>query len=412
MVSRKNKQSRTALIRATASALTVPLVFSAWLPTPALANTSPSWDDVLAARGNVTKTQSLVSSLEKDLTTLQNTAGQLGNEAVSASLAAVTAQSDLAESEKRSQTLAAQLDTAKVEAQAATRNTGAVISDLYTNRVGQALTAELFTASDPERFLHRLASLEQVSSRNAILAAEATSAANTVSSLTEQAQAASRQQAELSRAAAETAQRAEQASAAANAAVTNVQQQQDELYSKLATLQGTSEQVEKDYRQEQAQQAAFREQQRQAERNAAATRPQPPINGGRPPSNGGSGGGNQPAVPPVNPPPPPTGVDNSPAGAKAYAATQVRARGWGDDQFTSCLVPLWNKESNWRYDAMNRSSGAYGIPQSLPGDKMGTVAADWRTNSQTQILWGLSYIASRYKLPCAAWAHSQAKGWY
>ena len=62
--------------------------------------------------------------------------------------------------------------------------------------------------------------------------------------------------------------------------------------------------------------------------------------------------------------------------------------------------------------ARNRSSGAYGIPQALPGSKMATIAADWETNPITQIKWGLNYIAERYGTPCGAWGHSQSFGWY
>jgi hypothetical protein len=85
--------------------------------------------------------------------------------------------------------------------------------------------------------------------------------------------------------------------------------------------------------------------------------------------------------------------------------------GWGDDQF-GCLVSLWNKESGWNYQAHNRSSGAYGIPQALPGSKMGSAGADWQTNPATQIAWGLGYISGRYGSPCGAWSHSQSTGWY
>jgi resuscitation-promoting factor RpfB len=100
-----------------------------------------------------------------------------------------------------------------------------------------------------------------------------------------------------------------------------------------------------------------------------------------------------------------------PAGtAQKIAATMVKARGWGTDQF-SCLVSLWSKESGWRTNASN-PSGAYGIPQALPGSKMASAGADWETNAATQITWGLSYIAGVYGTPCAAWAHSQATNWY
>jgi hypothetical protein len=73
---------------------------------------------------------------------------------------------------------------------------------------------------------------------------------------------------------------------------------------------------------------------------------------------------------------------------------------------------MWTKESNWRVSAENPSSGAYGIPQALPPDKMGTVAPDWRTNPATQIKWGLGYIKDRYGTPSDAWSFWQANGWY
>jgi hypothetical protein len=78
----------------------------------------------------------------------------------------------------------------------------------------------------------------------------------------------------------------------------------------------------------------------------------------------------------------------------------------------SCLIPLWMGESGWRVNAENSSSGAYGIPQSLPGAKMASVADDWRTNAVTQIKWGLGYIAERYGSPCGAWGFKQGHGWY
>jgi len=77
-----------------------------------------------------------------------------------------------------------------------------------------------------------------------------------------------------------------------------------------------------------------------------------------------------------------------------------------------CLNKLWNRESGWNHRAYNEGSGAYGIPQALPGDKMSSVADDWRTNPATQIKWGLGYIKGRYGTPCKAWAHSESHGWY
>ena len=108
-------------------------------------------------------------------------------------------------------------------------------------------------------------------------------------------------------------------------------------------------------------------------------------------------------------PTPPVAV--SPGSAQAEAANQMKAYGWGADQL-ACLIPLWQKESGWNSTAANPSSGAYGIPQSLPGNKMASAGADWQTNPATQIKWGLGYIAERYKTPCGAWNHSIAVGWY
>lgn len=100
-----------------------------------------------------------------------------------------------------------------------------------------------------------------------------------------------------------------------------------------------------------------------------------------------------------------------PGSAQAIAYDLVLARGWDVSQY-SCLVALWNRESHWNVYAHNTSSGAYGIPQALPGSKMASAGADWATNPATQIRWGLGYIASRYGTPCGAWEHSEQHHWY
>ncbi|MFT3834537.1 MAG: transglycosylase SLT domain-containing protein [Micropruina sp.] len=84
---------------------------------------------------------------------------------------------------------------------------------------------------------------------------------------------------------------------------------------------------------------------------------------------------------------------------------------WGADQF-SCLNKIFTQESGWKWNATNPSSGAYGIPQSLPGTKMATEGDDWKTNPATQIKWGLKYIKQRYGTPCAAWGFKSGAGWY
>jgi hypothetical protein len=113
---------------------------------------------------------------------------------------------------------------------------------------------------------------------------------------------------------------------------------------------------------------------------------------------------------PTAPVAPAAGVPD-PDTAQGIAWTMVQARGWDLSEF-SCLVALWTRESNWNVYAHNASSGAYGIPQSLPGEKMASVGADWATNPATQITWGLGYIQARYETPCGAWGHSEEEGWY
>ncbi|MFC9297211.1 transglycosylase SLT domain-containing protein [Streptomyces sp. NPDC057011] len=94
------------------------------------------------------------------------------------------------------------------------------------------------------------------------------------------------------------------------------------------------------------------------------------------------------------------------AQVKAIAQQMVPA-----GQF-QCFSNIINQESTWNYKAVNSSSGAYGLVQALPGSKMASAGADWRTNPATQIKWGLNYMNERYGSPCSAWSFHQANGWY
>ena len=84
---------------------------------------------------------------------------------------------------------------------------------------------------------------------------------------------------------------------------------------------------------------------------------------------------------------------------------------WSESDYKA-LVNLWERESNWNANAHNKSSGAHGIPQSLPASKMSSEGSDYYTNGYTQIRWGLKYIKERYGSPSAAWQHFQNKNWY
>jgi Transglycosylase SLT domain len=117
-------------------------------------------------------------------------------------------------------------------------------------------------------------------------------------------------------------------------------------------------------------------------------------------SGGGGGGGGLPSGPPPNP-----------GTAQSIAYHMMSSFGFSPNTQWTCLDDLWQQESGWNYQAQN-ASGAYGIPQALPGSKMASAGADWATNPATQIKWGLGYIQSIYGTPCGAWSHEQAYGYY
>jgi hypothetical protein len=98
-------------------------------------------------------------------------------------------------------------------------------------------------------------------------------------------------------------------------------------------------------------------------------------------------------------------------GNRALGCALLLEAGFGLDQM-GCLDALWTRESNWRAEAHNSSSGAHGIPQALPAEKMAVYGEDYLTNPVPQIRWGLDYIRNRYGTPCGAWSFWQANHWY
>jgi hypothetical protein len=129
----------------------------------------------------------------------------------------------------------------------------------------------------------------------------------------------------------------------------------------------------------------------------------PKISTAPPPSSVSQGGQAGAPIVPSGPPP-------NPASAQGIAYKLLPSFGFSTDQF-GCLNDIFTRESGWRYNAEN-ASGAYGIPQALPGSKMASAGPNWQTNPTTQIKWGLGYIKGRYGTPCKAWAAWQVQGWY
>ena len=102
----------------------------------------------------------------------------------------------------------------------------------------------------------------------------------------------------------------------------------------------------------------------------------------------------------------------TPAGARIVAGQLVTTTYKWNAKQMSCLNTLWNGESHWNFKAHNYSSGATGIAQALPANKMDVIATDWRTNPVTQIKWGIRYIKIRYGTPCKALAKTRWSGYY
>ena len=106
-----------------------------------------------------------------------------------------------------------------------------------------------------------------------------------------------------------------------------------------------------------------------------------------------------------------TSTPPDPNTAQSTAYSLLASFGFSPQTYFGCLLNLWNRESGWRYDAEN-ASGAYGIPQALPGSKMASAGPDWQTNPATQIKWGLTYISTTYGTPCGAWNEELSAGGY
>ena len=107
-----------------------------------------------------------------------------------------------------------------------------------------------------------------------------------------------------------------------------------------------------------------------------------------------------------------TVVTGTKADYQAYAYDLVLNKYLWSESDYQALVNLWERESNWNANAHNKTSGAHGIPQSLPASKMSSEGSDYYTNGYTQIRWGLKYIKERYGSPSKAWKHFQNKNWY
>ena len=378
-------------------ALVVPVVGAA----PASATDYPTWQDVQRAKGNEQAKQTEVTRVQAALKSVQADAAAKSQVALDRSAEATQAEADLAQATQTATSLQAHADQAAETAKRAQTRAGRLAADLYRDGSTDQMTTRIATAGNPDALLYQLGALDQLSTTWAGVLDDASVSAKTASSLHDQAARAEDERASLAAAAEAKAATAKAAQQRADAAVASTESHSDELYEQLATLRDSTAETQRRYEvgQAVAAQAAAQAAAAQAAAQAAAAAAAAPA-----PSGGASSGNDYPST---------DGVAVDPAAAQAYARSVLGSYGWGDDQF-GCLVSLWTQESGWRANALNASSGAYGIPQALPASKLAAAGADWRTNAQTQVNWGLAYIKSSYGTPCGAWNHEMSVNphWY
>ena len=350
----------------------------------ATADTSyPSWGDVQAAKASQAATQAEVAKIDNLLGRLQQSAAAAADLAIRRAAQYAKAEADLAAATDKATRLARSAASADASARSLKTQSGALTEQL--SRIsGADLTIHLFLngsrAPGAPDLLYQLGAMASLTSRAGDLFTKATQQQNLAVSLSGDAKSAEAARASLAVQAQKALVAAQSAQRAADAELATQRTRAKVMYAQLASLKRTTAQVEQKFAEGVAARAALAQQQASS---GAADSFAPPLGG----------------------------VAVDPAGALAYAQNVLPSYGWGGDQM-SCLVRLWNQESGWRADAYNTSSGAYGIPQSLPASKMATAGPDWQTNAHTQINWGLAYISRAYGSPCGAWNHEMGYNWY
>ncbi|ALE91691.1 hypothetical protein AOC05_03980 [Arthrobacter alpinus] len=411
-------------LRAMAAAVAAGLVMVCGVyASPANADDSPpqgfpSWSDVQGAKGNAAATQAQVSKINGLLDGLEDQAGVLGGAAVAAGARYALTERQLEVVSSRVDVLSAQAERASKVGDKYRQEAIAVAVQSYKSGGTDLGVFASISALSSQETLDGLGLLHIVGSQAAAKQINAQNAESVALALTKSVQAAQSERSKLANEAKFQLDAAVQARTAVTEQLASKEKQSSTLVAQLASLNNTTAEVENQYRQGQTALAAYNVAQaakekaaadeaarRKAEQEAGANTPPNPG----PPTNPNPGAGTPP--PEVVLPVIPGGAVNDPGGAQAYAAGRMGAFGWDQGQF-SCLVQLWNRESNWLTTATNPYSGAYGIAQSLPPGKYASAGNDWLTNYRTQIEWGLGYIKNRYGSPCGAWAHSEAVGWY
>jgi hypothetical protein len=354
----------------------------------------PSWDDVQAAKQNEASAQAEADRISGLLDELEATATSLTDEALKRGEEYLVATYNRDAAQTSADDLDVRATEAAATAEATKKQVGQIAAQLYKSGGDNGTVNLLLNGEKSEELLYKLGTMSQLTAQTVGLRDAAELAANNASSLRAQADASLAERDRLATEAETALEAAEDAQAAVDAQVIEEKAHSATLYEQLASLKNTTAAAEQGYREGQAAAAAEAARKAAAEADARAAA-----------ANAGGGDGSAWV--------PDSSSVASPAEAKAYASSVLGNYGWGGDQY-GCLVTLWNGESGWRVNAYNSSSGAYGIPQSLPANKMASVSGDWPTNAATQITWGLNYISGRYGSPCNALAfwNGNSPHWY
>ena len=390
----------TTASRAAATPATVPL-------SPLAVSTDdvrPSQADVDAARAAVgaasTAATRAQASYDAAAIELSRTEGVMARAAAQAA----TAQAQL---DGRNRELEQADSRAAALAQQATANQLVVRRDaaLIWQDQGASDLPALLDEGGPQTAADLASAIEHISARRQAALERAGASAHAADEARRLAEVARSQQAQAAAEAQQAQERATAALTQAAADSSRLSAQQDQALADLARLRGVALKVEQD-RQDALAEARARAAAEAAAREAAARDATAKAAAQAAARSTGSGKVEVPATWT------PSG-GMSPAQARATARSMLGAYGFGDGQW-GCLDSLWTGESSWNWAARNPSSGAYGIPQSLPASKMSSAGSDWLTNPATQIAWGLGYIKGRYGSPCAALAFWQGNSphWY
>jgi hypothetical protein len=372
-----------------AIALAVPLLLTApsaaAVPPPSHARAAagltvhaddyPSWTDVQNAKKHASTARAELQRIRSLVVQLQQTANVAMAQQLAKAAVYTEAQAKLAAATALANSLSAQARAAAVRAERSRQQFGRLAAQMYVSGSSDVTARLLLSTGTQSDLLDRLGAMSQLTGQISTLQANARTQQNFADSLSAQAASAQHARSLLADDAKKKLAAAEAAKQQADAALAEQQRVSATLTAQAASLAHTAASTEKKYE------------------AGIAYRAQQASNGG---SNGYIGG-----------------VVDDPAAAQSYAQSRLPAFGWGGDQF-QCLVDLWTMESGWRTDAYNTSSGAYGIPQAWPANKMSSAGSDWLTNADTQINWGLNYIASSYGSPCGAWNFemSHTPHWY